>query len=396
MRIGIDARFYGSVGKGLGRYTEKLLEYLETLDTENEYVVFLRRENFYEYRPKSPRFKKVLADFAWYGFAEQLLFPWLLYRFRFDLVHFPHFNVPLLYRKKFVVTIHDLILIHYPTLRNTTRPAWLYRLKFAAYRFVIAEAIRHAVEVIVVSRFTESDVLTHYPAAKGKITVTYEAAGQVCAFTPQKEENSFLSRFGLIPRQVQASSAAPSRAIIEPYLLYVGNAYPHKNLSLLIRAAKRFPGYRFLLVGKEDYFYTRLKAEAEREKAANVIFTGFLTDQELGILYRYATLYLFPSLYEGFGLPPLEAMMYGVPVLTSRAGSLPEVLGDAAMYFDPKREGALEEAIDILITDITDETRKHEIRKRGYRQAAKFNWHTMAEETRTLYQRAHQKNTEKH
>jgi glycosyltransferase involved in cell wall biosynthesis len=120
MRIGIDARFYGSLGKGLGRYTEKLIFHLEAIDTDNEYVVFLRRENFDEYIPRSPRFRKVVAQYAWYGLSEQTLFVLLLYRFRFDLVHFPHFNVPLLYRRPFVVTIHDLILVHYPTLRNIT------------------------------------------------------------------------------------------------------------------------------------------------------------------------------------------------------------------------------------------------------------------------------------
>ena len=385
MRIGIDARFYGSVGKGLGRYTEKLLEHLQALDTENEYVVFLRRENFEEFQPTNRRFKKVLADFAWYGWSEQLIFPWLLYRFRFDLVHFPHFNVPLLYRKKFVVTIHDLILLHYPTFRNTTRPAFIYRLKFLVYRFVIAYAVRRAAKIIVVSRFTETDVLSHYEAAKGKIAVTYEAADQACALGGGSQTSALLSRFGLLKGTVTEAFLPPSRAIIDSYLLYVGNAYPHKNLSLLIRAAKRLPSCRFLLVGKEDYFYTRLKAEALREGVTNVIFTGFLSDRELGILYRYATLYVFPSLYEGFGLPPLEAMTYGVPVLSSDAGSLPEILGEAALYFDSRSPSALEKGVQKLMAD---EELQKELRKRGYRQAAKFHWQKMARETHLLYQEA--------
>ena len=118
MLIGIDARFYGSIGKGLGRYTQKLIENLEKTDQENRYVVFLRKENFDEYQPQNPNFKKVLADYRWYSFAEQLFFPRLLRKYNFDFVHFPHFNVPLLYRKKFIMTIHDLILIHFPTHRS--------------------------------------------------------------------------------------------------------------------------------------------------------------------------------------------------------------------------------------------------------------------------------------
>src|SRR3990167_7089110 len=184
MRIGIDARFYGSVGKGLGRYTEKLIEHLETLDTANDYVIFLRRENFDEYAPKNPRFRKVLADYPWYGFLEQLVFPILLLRFRLDLVHFPHFNVPVLYPKRFIVTIHDLILLRYPTIQNTTRAALFYRIKFAVYRLVIASAVRRAEHIITVSRFTEQDILIRYPSAQGNISVTYEAVDLLCPFSP--------------------------------------------------------------------------------------------------------------------------------------------------------------------------------------------------------------------
>ena len=151
MRIGIDARFYGSSGKGLGRYTERLIEALEREDEKNEYVIFLRRENFDEYQPYSKRFTKVRADYAWYGFAEQFLFPWQLWREQLDLVHFPHFNVPIFYLGRFVVTIHDLILLRYPTVRNTTRLTIWYWMKFLVYRMVIRVACFRARRVITVS-----------------------------------------------------------------------------------------------------------------------------------------------------------------------------------------------------------------------------------------------------
>jgi glycosyltransferase involved in cell wall biosynthesis len=382
MRIGIDARFYGSVGKGLGRYTEKLIEHLEGLDVDNEYVVFLRRENFDEYVPKNARFKKALAHYAWYSFSEQLSFPFRLLSFRLDLVHFPHFNVPFLYPKKFIVTIHDLILLQYPTLRNTSRMVFSYWMKFAAYRFVIACAIYRARHIITVSRFTESDILDRYPVARTKILVTYEAADPWCQFLPLEQAGQLLHRLGLLQGTLLNVQGIAARDILKPYLLYVGNAYPHKNLEAILRIAPLFPAYRFVLVGKEDYFYRRLKKIVKEKKLQNVIFAGFVDDRELSILYRFALCYVFPSLYEGFGLPPLEAMAHGLPVLSSRSGSLPEVLGNAARYFDPHMPGSFESE---LIAVLDSETVRQELILRGYRQVARFSWERMALETQRLY-----------
>lgn len=382
MRIGIDARFYGSLGKGLGRYTEKLIEHLERIDTENEYVVFLRQENFAEYVPKSPRFRKMVAQYAWYGLAEQTLFVRLLYRFSFDLVHFPHFNVPLLYRRPFVVTIHDLILVHYPTLRNTTRLAFLYGLKFLVYRFVIASAIARARRIITVSRFTEADIIAKYPRARGKVHVTYEAADDFCQIASPEAKTTLFRRLGLMDETQQRDGGESGRDILRPYFLYVGNAYPHKNLPVLFGVAKEFPEARVVLVGKEDYFYTRLKEQARDQAVPNIIFTGFLDDTELSLLYRFARAYIFPSLYEGFGLPPLEAMARGTPVVSSDRGSLPEILGEAALYFDPSDEAAL---LTLLHRLEGDETLRDTMRARGYARGARFSFEDMARQTHALY-----------
>ncbi len=382
MRIGIDARFYGSAGKGLGRYTEKLIEHLELLDTENEYVVFLRRENFNEYVPKNPRFQKVLARYPWYSFSEQLLFPLLLLRFHLDLVHFPHFNVPFWYPKQFIVTIHDLILLRYPTLLNTTRPTFFYLIKFAAYRFVIACAIRRARHVIAVSHFTKEDILQHYPAARGKISVTYEAADAFCQTLAWQEEWRLFSRFQLLDNKPGDAPAKVTRAILKPYILYVGNAYPHKNLEALLSASVSFPAHTFVLVGKEDYFYARLKEAARKRGLQNIIFTGFVNDRELNALYRFAVCYVFPSLYEGFGLPPLEAMARGLPVLSSDQGALPEILKEAAGYFNPRVLGSLERELAKILDS---ETARAEFVRRGYLLAAHYSFETMARATLTLY-----------
>ncbi|KKQ79694.1 MAG: mannosyltransferase B-like protein, partial [Candidatus Moranbacteria bacterium GW2011_GWD2_38_7] len=148
MKIGIDARFYGSIGKGLGRYTQKLIQHLEHIDKENHYVVFLRKENFDDYQPFNKNFEKVLADYAWYTFAEQLFFPLLLNKQKLDLMHFPHFNVPLLYSGRFVLTIHDLILTHFPTIRATMLNPVFYWFKYVAYKLAISSALWRAKKII--------------------------------------------------------------------------------------------------------------------------------------------------------------------------------------------------------------------------------------------------------
>ncbi len=175
MRIGIDARFYGpSGGKGIGRYTQQLIINLENIDKENEYFIFLRQENFDLYRPLNKRFHKVLADYRWYSLKEQIYFPIKLYKFRLDLVHFLHFNVPIFYFRRFVVTIHDLI--HRRTSKNGSTLSWLaFSLKKIAYSVVIASAIKRSKKIITVSNFSKKEILKYYRVSSDKIFVTYES-----------------------------------------------------------------------------------------------------------------------------------------------------------------------------------------------------------------------------
>lgn len=369
MRIGIDARFFGSIGKGLGRYTQKLIENLEHIDHENQYVIFLRKENFDEYQPFNKNFTKVLADYRWYTFSEQIFFPQLLARQGLDLMHFPHFNVPLLYRKKFVLTIHDLILVHFPTLRGTTlNPIW-YWFKYVAYKLTIASAIARAQKIITVSQFTKNDIISEYEKAKNKIVVTYEACDGHCRISlgsPQR----VLEKYG----------------IIKPYLLYVGNAYPHKNLERLIEAfekiSEKFPNMQLALVGKEDYFYSKLQKFTSIKGISNVHFLGYVTDQDLDVLYRFASLYVFPSLYEGFGLPPLEAMAKGTPVVSSDKPCMKEILGDAAHWVDAENIESLSHGIENVLNDKNLAT---VLAERGYEKIKEYSWEKMAQQTLDTY-----------
>lgn len=189
MRIGIDARFYGSRGKGIGRYTQKLLASLEKLDHDNEYYVFLRQENFDSrlptpegkanggqvYQPQNPKFHKVLADYKWYSLKEQILFPFKLYAHNLDLVHFLHFNAPFLYKRKFVVTIHDLTH-HYVSKDASTLPFILFYGKKILYFLVIRHAIKKAKKIITVSSFIKIEIIKRYKVGPEKIIITYESA----------------------------------------------------------------------------------------------------------------------------------------------------------------------------------------------------------------------------
>ncbi|MBI4457643.1 glycosyltransferase family 4 protein [Candidatus Uhrbacteria bacterium] len=370
MKIGIDARFYGTIGKGLGRYVSELIRRLEEIDQRNEYTVFLRKANWDDYAPANPRFKKALAEFPWYGWREQLFYPFWLRGFRLDLMHFPHFNVPFLYRRPFVVTIHDLILLSHPTARATTLGPFFYKLKYAAYRAVIGRAIRDAAAIMTVSNYSRDEIVRRFPAARSKkIEVTYEA----CAAS-------------LAGSTTETESPAP-----KPYALYVGNAYPHKNLERLIEAfalcrKRGMDAYSLVLVGAPDYFYDRLRTEARSKGLdGNVVFYGQASDEKLAALYANAAFYVFPSLCEGFGLPPLEAMCQGLPVASSNACSLPEVLGDAASYFDPTDVRAIADAMNRLADN---ESLRNELIEKGRVHSRKFSWNDLAAATAAIYEKA--------
>ncbi|MFC1644586.1 glycosyltransferase family 4 protein [Patescibacteria group bacterium] len=376
-RIGIDARFYGSLGKGLGRYTQKLIEKLEIIENENpqserEYFIFLRKANFDEYQPKNDNFHKVLADYRWYTFSEQLNMPRLLNKYNLDLVHFPHFNVPIFYFRPFVITIHDLILLNFPTVRGTTLSPIFYWLKFWAYRLVIGMGVKRSKKIITVSEFTKMDLCEHYSGIDNKIEVTLEAC-DVSGEDAEDGEKDFLimKKYG----------------IIKPYALYVGNAYPHKNLDRLIQAfsalEKKENSLKLVLVGREDFFYKKLKGSVKELGSKNIIFTDFVSDDDLDIVYRNSKIYVFPSLYEGFGLPPLEAMSRNVPVTCSDHACMKEILGDGAYYFNGEDEGSIASAISKLNSN---SDLRNDLIYKGAKQVKLYSWKKMAKETLGVYE----------
>lgn len=382
MKIGIDARFYGPVGKGLGRYTQEVVDNIIKINDDFNYVVFLSPENFDEFTAPGDWVKKVKIACAWYSWSEQIIFPFYLWREKLDLLHFPHFNVPILTPGKFVVTIHDLILTHFPTIRATTRSRLIYRLKDLAYRLVIFSALHRAQRVITVSQFTRDDIISRFRIKAEKIIVTYEGVA-----------NLSKGRDSLFVAKLDNQETLAQYHIPHNFLLYVGNAYPHKNLEILLKVFSRLhteqPELRLVLVGKIDYFYERIQAVAcslnlwqRGNLNSPVIFPGYVADAQLEIFYTEARAYIFPSLYEGFGLPPLEAMAKGCPVVSSDRASLPEILGEAALYFKPDDENDMLKKIKTILAD--DEQRA-DFKQRGLVQAKKYNWWQCAHETLAVY-----------
>ncbi|MFA5024463.1 MAG: glycosyltransferase family 1 protein [Patescibacteria group bacterium] len=395
MRIGIDARFYGPIGKGLGRYTQEVVDNLMKMtsafpaidgEVSFNYVIFLSPENFDEFIVEDGQpIEKVLLPIRWYSLAEQLIMPFYIWRAKLDLMHFPHFNVPILTPVKFVVTIHDLILTHFPTIRATTRSPFLYYFKNLAYRLIIFTAVKRARRIITVSEFTKNDLAAKFKVQPEKITVTYEGVANLA----KGRDSLFIAKLDKQETLEQYHTA-------RNFLLYVGNAYPHKNLETLIKVFSKLhserPELRLVLVGKEDYFYGLVEKYAgslnlwqKGNLNSPVVFPGYVPDAQLEVLYSEARAYIFPSLYEGFGLPPLEAMARQCPVASSNRASLPEVLGEAALYFDPQNETEMLSKIKLILND--DDLRARLIAA-GLKQIKKYNWWQCAYQTEQVYRRA--------
>ncbi len=376
MKIGIDSRMYGPTvgGGGLGRYVEQLVGKLHTLDSKNRYVLFLKEENFAA--PPSD-IDKVLADIHWYGLAEQLKLPKIIDAQNLDLVHFPHWNVPIGIKTPFVVTIHDLILLEQPqSARITTRHPLIYKTKYQLFKRVLKHALTASEKIIAVSNYTKRSIQAFFPEIpSSKIQVVYEGMTDLRPdhFTSESNRSEHLKH---IPPH-------------ERYFLYVGNAYPHKNLESLLHAFSFFhklhPDIHLVLAGRSDVFYQKLKKELQEIDIPESVVTFVMnpSDHELALLYQHATVYLFPSKCEGFGLPPLEAMSFGVPVLASNTSCLPEILGQAALYFSPDD---IEEMVCVMEKVISDDMLLDEMSRRGKTQIKQYSWTQMAKEIQSIYE----------
>lgn len=353
MRIGIDARLMGETG--VGRYIRNLIAELAVIDNTDSYVVFVRDANW---QPPNERWTRRIVDVPWHSVTEQLVMPWILARERLDLVHIPYFNVPIFYPGSCIVTIHDLTILHFDTGKATTLPFPLYRLRRLGYRIVLSVGLARAKRIIAVSQATKQELIDHFRLDPEKIVVMYEGIDKKLKI--QKEK----------------------RLIQNPYFLYVGNAYPHKNLETLMQAFGHNTE-KLVLVGKDDYFYKKIKNLVHTMKLENkVIFFGQADDEQLANLYHNAIALVFPSLMEGFGLPGLEAMAHGIPVLCSDIPVFHEIYGESAVYFNPKNDADIAAKLKKILT--TNELRERLVES-GFSRMQRFSWHRLAEQTLNVY-----------
>lgn len=356
-KIVIDAREYTT---STGRYMFRLLQYLEKIDRENDYVVLLKPGDMGVYEFENPRWQKLETRYKEFTFEEQLGYARQLGRLRADLVHFGMTQQPLLYRGKCVTTVHDLTTARF---YNPDKKRTVFYAKQQIYKQVIRRVAHKSAAIITDSAFVKNDLVHFSGIPADKVNVIYLAADPI------------------------PDSPVPLPDLQnKQFIMYVGRPTPHKNLERLISAfallQAKHPALHLVLAGKTDRNYERVARLVTQHKLDNIILTGFISEGQLRWLYEHCAAYVFPSLSEGFGLPGLEAMMHGAPVVASNATCLPEIYGTAAHYFDPTDVPAMTEAINDVLTD---EKLRENLVKTGTVQAQKYSWQRMAKQTLAVY-----------
>ncbi len=362
--IVIDARIRRS---STGRPVDRLLEHLQELDAPYRFTVLLAKGD--EWRPSnipvSRRIKVGYSRFPVFSFNpfQQILFAWQLHRLKPDLVHFTMTpQQPVLYFGAQTTFTHDLTMLKYA--RAGRLPVWLHSLRMHGYRFLLWQSHHKAKKILVPTQYVRDAVLKYHIFTQRKVEVTLEAAESPIKIASEAVEG-----------------------IEKPFLLHVGSPFPHKNIKRLLKSFEKLrekhPDLTLVLAGKKEYYFNKLEAWAEKRNSyEHIRFTGFVSDAQLKWLYENAECYILPSLSEGFGLPGLEAMVHGCPLVSSDATCLPEVYGEATQYFDPYEVESLVRATNKVLSD--DGLRKKLVEK-GYSQAKKYSWKKMTEQTVAVF-----------
>jgi glycosyltransferase involved in cell wall biosynthesis len=366
MRVAIDARKLHDFG--IGTYIRNLLRHLARLDTRDEYVLLCHPSDMDIAAGLGPNFRTVLEPSPNYSFREQVHVPWVLQRERPDVYHAPHYVLPAAVRCPSVVTIHDCIHLRFPEYLPN-RGAYVYA------RATMWAAARRANAILTVSEASKRDILHYCRVPSEKVVVVH---------------NGIDERFSIVPSEEDAARVRERYQLItHGFVLYVGNIKPHKNLVRLIEAFARLrqgprEDLKLLIIGDQISKHPALRRAVHQHKLhKHVRFLGYIPDETLSILYRLAAVFVFPSLYEGFGLPPLEAMACGAPVVTSNTSSLPEVAGDAAVLVDPYSIDSIVEGTERVLNDPAF---ANELRRRGPVRAREFSWEQSVAQTHGLYE----------
>ena len=354
--IAIDARVINS---STGTYVERLLHYLQKVDKVNQYTVLVRKKDKDYWKPTADNFRVMVADFDNYSFGEQIGFKRFLDKLKPDLVHFCMPQQPILYKGLHVTTIHDMTLLK---TYNSDKNWLIFHIKQLIGRFVFKRVIKSSRYIITPSKFSKNEILRFGTIPEDEVAVTSLSA------------------------DINHEKTEPYEHHFKEFILYVGQQSDYKNIRRLGDAHQKLlekhPDLGLILVGNLNASAKNNQKYFEEKGYKNILFTGFLPDPQRDWLYQNAAAYVFPSLMEGFGLPGLEAMGYGAPVVSSDATCLPEVYGNAAMYFNPKDTDDMARAIDEVISD--DKLRAKLVAK-GYRHLEKYSWKQTAIQTHSVY-----------
>jgi len=365
MRVAIDARKLHDFG--IGTYIRNLLRQLARIDRETDYVLLSPQTDLDIAAQLGPNFRTVLEPSPNYSLREQIHVPWVLRRERPDVFHAPHYVLPPAVPCRSVVTIHDCIHLMFPQYLPN-------KAAYAYARVSMWAAVKRSNCILTVSEASKRDILHFFNVAPEKIVVVYNAIDDHFWLTPPEEEVARVRERYQLDHQ---------------FVLYVGNIKPHKNLVRLIEAFDELrrsgpEELKLLIIGDEISKLPSLRRAVHRHKLhKHVRFLGYVSDGTLRILYRLASLFVFPSLYEGFGLPPLEAMASGTPVVTSNQSSLPEVTGDAAVLVDPYDVSSI---VDGMRRVLTDPVLAANLRRRGPERAREFSWPRSVQKIRAVYE----------
>lgn len=366
MRIAIDARKLRDYG--VGTYVRNLLRQLARQDGATEYVLLCRQNDCGIAADLAPNFRTVAEDAGAYSIKEQFAVPADLRREGIDLFHAPHYVLPPLTPCRSVVTIHDCIHLRFPQYLPS-------RLGYAYARASMWTATHRAARVLTVSEASKRDILRYFNVPESRIDVIY---------------NAIDDRFWQEPSAEQIERVRQRYQLTAPFVLYAGNIKPHKNLERLIesfhlmrQSHPELGDVQLLIIGDEISKYATLRRAVHKNKLhKHVRFFGFVSDETLAALYRLADVFVFPSLYEGFGLPPLEAMASGTPVIASNVSSLPEVLGTAALMIDPYEPAEIADAMRVVLVD---PALRADLRARGLARAREFSWERSIARVREIY-----------
>jgi glycosyltransferase involved in cell wall biosynthesis len=371
MRIGIQAYLWSRAGSyrqsGISTYIRHLVRGQAGVPGPGEILVYLPSTDPVPDVPRAPHLRVRVSPIPLRRPLPRLLwehtgFPFVLWRDRVDLLHATMNVAPVWTPCPVVVTIHDLAYLRYPHVHPRGR-----RLYLSAFTRL---TVRRAQVIVAVSEYTRGEIEQLLNIPRERIRVIYEGVDADFRPLPHDQVQSFLCRRGLPPS----------------YLLYVGNLEPRKNLTRLVQAYARLARKgetRLVLAGARGWGYDELFRTVEALGLSDdVLFPGFVPREELPLWYNGAQAFVFPSLYEGFGLPPLEAMACGTPVVVSTAASLPEVVGGAGLQVPPDDAKALAAALQRLLDD---KALRETLAQRGLTRARRFTWEGMAQKTASLY-----------